>query len=137
MFVTTFFGCLALGSAIWGQVAGMAGLPAAHLMAAVGALLSIPLTWRWKLQTGAGLDLAPSLHWPAPVIASEVEQERGPVLVTVEYQIDPVNRDAFLAELGKVGLQRRRDGAYAWGVFEDTARPGRMIENFLVESWVE
>ena len=37
----------------------------------------------------------------------------------------------------EVGLQRRRDGAYAWGVFEDTAQPGRMIETFLVESWVE
>jgi MFS family permease len=66
MFVTVFYGTMTLGSALWGQVAGMAGLPAAHFAAAAGALLAIPLTWRWKLQTGAGVDLAPSLHWPAP-----------------------------------------------------------------------
>jgi len=67
IFVTAFFGCLTLGSAIWGQVAGMIGLPAAHIIAAIGALVAIPATWRWKLQTGAGIDLSPSMHWPAPL----------------------------------------------------------------------
>ncbi len=89
IFVTVFFGAMTLGSAIWGQVAGMLGLPTAHFMAAAGALVAIPLTWRWKLQTGAGIDLTPSMHWPAPVVSHEIEHDRGPVLVTVEYRIDP------------------------------------------------
>jgi predicted MFS family arabinose efflux permease len=97
IFVTAFFGCLTLGSAIWGQVAGMIGLPAAHVMAALGALVAIPVTWRWKLQTGAGLDLTPSMHWPAPIVSYEVEHDRGPVLVTIEYRIDPKDREPFLA----------------------------------------
>ena len=33
--------------------------------------------------------------------------------------------------------ERRRDGAYAWGVFEDAADEGRFLETFLVESWLE
>jgi hypothetical protein len=137
MFVTVFFGTLSLGSAIWGQVAGMIGLPAAHFIAAAGALVAIPLTLRWKLQTGAEIDLTPSMHWPAPIVAHEVEQDRGPVLVTVEYRIDPRDREPFLAALEKLGQERRRDGAYAWGVFEDAALEGRMVETFLVESWLE
>jgi MFS family permease len=137
MFVTTFFGALSLGSAVWGQIAGMAGLPAAHVLAAAGMLAAIPLTWRWKLQTGAGIDLAPSMHWPAPVVSHEVEQDRGPVLVTVDYRIDPRDREPFLAALAKLAHERRRDGAYAWGVFEDAAVEGRMVETFLVESWLE
>ncbi len=32
---------------------------------------------------------------------------------------------------------RRRDGARRWGLFRDTADPGRLIETFVVESWVE
>ena len=67
MFVTVFYGTMTVGSALWGQVAGMVGLPAAHFLAAGGVLFAIPLTWRWKLQTGAGVDLAPSLHWPTPI----------------------------------------------------------------------
>jgi MFS family permease len=137
MFVTTFFGAISLGSAIWGQIAGMVGLPAAHFIAAVGALVAIPVTWRWKLQTGAAIDLSPSMHWPEPIVAHEVEQDQGPVLVTVEYRIDPRDREPFLAALDKLGRERRRDGAYAWGVFEDAAVEGRMLETFLVESWLE
>jgi Transmembrane secretion effector len=115
----------------------MAGLPAAHFMAAAGALVAIPLTWHWKLQTGAGLDLTPSMHWPAPIVTHEVEEDRGPVLVTVEYRIDPKDREPFLAALAKLAYERRRDGAYAWGVFEDAAEEGRMLETFLVDSWLE
>jgi MFS family permease len=137
MFVTVFFGAISLGSAIWGQVAGMVGLSAAHFMAAAGALVAIPVTWRWKLQTGAEPDLTPSMHWPTPVVTHDVEQDRGPVLVTIEYRIDPRNRELFLAALEKLGHERRRDGAYAWGAFEDAAVEGRMVETFLVESWLE
>jgi predicted MFS family arabinose efflux permease/quinol monooxygenase YgiN len=137
IFVTAMFGSLTLGSAIWGQVAGMIGLPAALLLAAAGAALAIPLTGRWKLQTGAGLDLTASLHWPAPMLGHDIEDDQGPVLVTVEYRIDPADRQPFLAALEKLGQERRRDGAFAWDVFEDAAQPGRLVETFKLESWIE
>jgi MFS family permease len=137
MFVTVFFGTITGGSAMWGQVASTLSLPDAHFIAAAGALVAIPLTWRWKLQTGTAIDLTPSMHWPTPVIALEVEPDRGPVLVTVEYRIDPYNREAFLRALEKLAHERRRDGAYAWGVFEDAGDEGRFLETFLVESWLE
>jgi MFS family permease len=137
MFVTVFFGAVTLGSALWGQLATIAGLPIAHFIAAACSLIAIPLTWRWKLQTGAEIDLSPSMHWPAPVTAFDIEHERGPVLVTVEYRVDPTNREPFLRALDRLGHERRRDGAYAWGIFEDAAEPGRYLETFLVESWLE
>jgi len=59
IFGTVMFGSLAVGSAIWGQVGG---LPAAHILAGLGAMIAVPLLWRWKLQTGAALDLTPSIH---------------------------------------------------------------------------
>jgi len=59
------------------------------------------------------------------------------VLVTVEYRIDPARRQAFLTAIERLGQERRRDGAYRWGVFEDAADPARIVETFLVESWLE
>jgi hypothetical protein len=84
IFVTAFFGALSLGSAIWGQIAGLMGLSPALFAAAAGAIAAIPLTWHRKLQTAAGIDLTPSMHWPTPVLSHD-----GPVLVTVEYEIEP------------------------------------------------
>jgi hypothetical protein len=137
LYTTVFFGCLTLGSAAWGGVAVLVGLGNAHFLAAAGAVAAIVLTWRWKLQTGASLDLSPSMHWPAPLTAQPIEHDRGPVLVTVEYRIDPADREPFLDALARLEHERRRDGAYAWGVFEDAAQEGRIIETFLIESWME
>jgi quinol monooxygenase YgiN len=133
----TFFGMVSLGSAVWGKIADVTGLSAAQLIAAAAMLIAIPLTWRFKLQTGAALDLAPSLHWPSPVVTQDFAQDRGPVLITVEYRIDPSDRKAFLDALVKLAQERRRDGAYGWGVFEDAAEESRIVETFMVESWLE
>jgi len=135
--MTVMFGAMTLGSAFWGKAAGLFGLSIALIAAATGVAAMIPLTWRWKLRTGEGVDLTPSLHWPAPVLTREIEHDRGPVLVTVEYRIDPKNRGTFLAALQDVGRERRRDGAYAWAIFEDASASGRFVETFFVESWLE
>jgi predicted MFS family arabinose efflux permease len=137
MYVTVMFGALTIGSAIWGQVAAVAGLPASLYLAAAGGAIGIVLTWRWKLQTGANVDFSPSMHWPDPITTHEIEADRGPVLVTVEYRIDPKNRSAFLHAIGQNSRERRRDGAYDWGIFEDPADDGRFIETFFTDSWLE
>ena len=59
------------------------------------------------------------------------------MLVMVEYRIDPHDREPFLMAVEKLGRGRRRDGAYAWGVFEDAAEDGRIVETFLLEAWLE
>ena len=137
LYTTVFFGCLTVGSTAWGKVAALVGLPDAHFLAAIGTLIAIPLTWPWKLQGGAGGDLTPSMHWPAPITAHPIEPDRGPVLVTVEYRIRPDDRQEFLQLLEQLARERRRDGAYRWGVFEDAADEGRIVETFLVASWTE
>jgi predicted MFS family arabinose efflux permease len=137
IFLTIIFGASTVGSAVWGRIAGMEGLSIAQFIAAGGALVAIPLTWRYKLQTGLGVDLYPSMHWPTPRVAHEIELNRGPVLVTVEYRIDPKDHFAFLAAIEEVGRQRKRDGAYAWGVFENVRAEGSFVEGFLIESWLE
>jgi MFS family permease len=137
VFVTVFFGSMSFGSLIWGWVGSFMGVGPALTIAAAGAVIAIPMSWRWKLQTGAGVDFSPSMHWPAPITTHAVEQDRGPVLVTVEYRIDPKNRAPFLRALGRYADQRRRDGAYEWGLFEDPAQDGRFVETFLTDSWLE
>lgn len=137
LYVTIFFGTMTAGSVIWGEVASLRGLPLAHFIAAAGAILAIPLLRGWKLQAAAGLDLTPSAHWPSPVMATEVPNDAGPVMVTVEYDVAPEKSEAFAAAIYEYGRERKRDGAYAWGIFRDTANENRYIETFLVGSWVE
>ena len=137
LFVTVMFGAMTLGSAIWGQVAALTTLSTAHYFAAAGALIAIPLLRRWKLQTAASIDLTASMHWPPPLLAAEVDGDRGPVMITVEYRVEAANRDAFLHAIRVVARERKRDGALDWGIFEDAANAQRYVEVFTVNSWVE
>jgi MFS family permease len=137
IFLTVFFGAMTLGSAVWGKVASMWGLSTTLDIAAAGAAVAMILTLRWRLQSGAALDLTPSMHWRTPVFVHPVEDDEGPILLTVEYRIDPKDRGPFLALMHEIGLERKRDGAYAWGVFEDTEVSGRIVETFLIQSLLE
>jgi hypothetical protein len=134
---TVLFGSMAAGGLLWGQLASALGLATALDLAAAGALILIPVLRRWKLRSAATLDLSPSMHWPEPVLTGTIDDERGPVLVTVEYRIAEHDKRQFLEVMHRIGRERRRDGAYRWGIFEDVAVAGRWLEIFLVDSWIE
>jgi quinol monooxygenase YgiN len=58
-------------------------------------------------------------------------------MILIEYRIRAGDRAAFLDAITRLSEARRRDGAYAWGITEDTADPERIVEWFMVESWAE
>ena len=137
IFLTVYFGALTLGSALWGEVATAKGVPFALSSAGAGALIGLALTWRWRLQAGEAQDLTPSMRWRAPCFLNRVANDQGPIMAIIEYTIDPKDSSAFLAILQDISLERRRDGAYAWHIFEDPIVPGKMIETYLIHSALE
>ena len=137
IFLTVYFGALTVGSALWGEVASQKGVPFALVAAGVGALLAMALTWRWKLQAGTPLDLAPSMRWRSPSFLNRVPNDQGPILAIAEYRIDPKDSAAFLAVMHDISFERRRDGACAWSIYEDPDEAGKLIETYLIHSALE
>jgi MFS family permease len=136
-FFVVFMAGMALGSILWGQVATRIGIPAALTIAALGMVAAIGLTWRFKLGKHQVLDFRPTLDWPAPVLAETPEPDSGPVMVTIEYRVQPAKRAEFVAAMQHVREMRRRNGAYFWELFHDSADTARFIECFMDESWLE
>ncbi len=136
VYLMVFSGASAAGSLGWGMVAQALGVPAALLIAAGGGVIAALALWRLRLPAG-DVDLQPAGHWPEAAGAHAHSPESGPVMVQVEYRVRAEDRGAFLELLRRLGEERRRDGAFAWGVFEHTADGARVVEWFLVESWGE
>lgn len=135
--LVVFQGAMTAGASLWGAFASRIGIPTALLIAAGGLVLVLPWLMRRFPLSSTAEDLAPSHHWLAPELVGEVANDRGPVLITVEYRIDPVQAAAFARAMAPMRRVRRRDGAVSWGLFEDAAQPGLMLETFVVESWLE
>jgi quinol monooxygenase YgiN len=58
-------------------------------------------------------------------------------MVTLEYQIDPARAAAFAEVMQRTRRARLRQGALSWGLFRDVSVPGRYVEYFVDENWLE
>jgi MFS family permease len=137
LYLMIFAAAMTLGSFLWGWVATLAGTPAAFVFSGIGLVCAAVAVRRFSLGSHEAPDLSPSGHWPQPHTVEQLSSSRGPVLVTIEYQIDLEQREAFLDAVQQLGAIRRRDGAFAWGIFEDIASPGRYVELFQHASWLD
>jgi len=136
IFMLVYMGAWAAGSAFWGYVAGHRGTHFSFLVAAIGTAVSPVLILISRLPNTAA-DLGAWDHWRKPMLVDEVQLDQGPVLVTVEYEVEAKDSDQFLAALEEFSRVRRRDGAARWGVYYDTEHPTLYLETFTVESWAE
>ena len=137
VYMLTFFGGLTAGASLWGGLADAFGSRISLMTAAILLCLGLLAALRYRMGNVDPSRLAPSRHWPAPMLAIDPKPDQGPVLVTVEYCIDPSKADDFTRAMQKVERSRRRAGSMRWGLWQDTADPGRFIESFVDESWVE
>lgn len=137
VFILVFFGGMAGGSALWGVIATKTSISATLIGTSLCIVTGTFLTWRYKLSSGEGLDLTPSQNWPVLVMEKGPDMEEGPVLVVVEYHIDPAQLKAFMDAMSPMKTIRMRDGAIRWNLFRDVTTAGHYIESFIVESWIE
>jgi MFS family permease len=128
---------MAGGALVWGQIASHLSVPQALQIAAVGLAFSVLATWRIRLTQMEGIDLTPSMHWPAPALDQAPDFDRGPVLVTLAYQVDAQHLSEFLHLMDRQRVARQQDGAFYWQLFQDAAVSDRYLETFLAESWLE
>lgn len=128
----------AAGAALWGYVAGLSSVPVGVAIAAASGPLGLLLTRRLGVGGGEDEDLTPTFPVVnAPPPSDDIRPDEGPVMVTVEYLIDPAQADAFNAVMQDTRRARLRQGALSWGLFRDSSQPGRYIEYFLDENWIE
>jgi len=58
-------------------------------------------------------------------------------MIQIAYRIPRKDRAAFVSAMQRLSAERRKDGAYAWGLQEHSSDDEHIVEWFLVESWAE
>jgi len=123
------------GAAAWGQVAAFSSVCAALVLSAAAGIVAMSLAYALVAARSREEDLTPSHAFKPPAIA--VPPGAGPVVVTIEYLIDPANAQAFLDLMQESRRSRLRQGALSWELLADVSVPGRYVERIVDESWVE
>ena len=128
-------GSTALGAFIWGKLAELTSVPAS-LVVGGASMIVVALATRGRTLEGTA-DLTPTHPFDEPVPALPIELGDGPVMVTIEYLVDPARRGEFEAIMAESRSGRLRAGAVSWGLFEDIERPARFVEYFACDSWAD
>ena len=78
VFLTFIFGATTAGSAVWGKLSAMDGLPVAYFVAATGVVLAIPMTWPFWFATRAerGDSPVPSMVQPSGATVVSIDGPR-------------------------------------------------------------
>ena len=140
VYMLAFFGFMACGSAVWGFTATIIGIPLTLQVAAAFIIIGILITIKYKISTGEGIDFSLIRYktWPQNYASSIIQtMEEGPVIIQVEYRINPEKAAEFLEVMSSVKSIRLRDGAYRWDLLKDINNPQHYIESFIVVSWME
>ena len=136
MHTISALGSVALGSAFWGAVSDLIGLPFALSAAAVAMMAGLLLAKPFPLRMGDMQDVTQAIPGDELLfITNEPAPEAGPVAVEIAYRIDVASNAEFLEAISQMRAPRRRDGATFWRAYSDLADPSRFVERFIVASW--
>ncbi len=137
IYQTALMGGSAAGAFVWGQLAAWSSVRWAVIGASVFGLVALALTHRLRIDHGQEIDFSPvpARNLPEPVLP--IAPHEGPVMVMIDYRIDPAREAEFVAVMQETRRARLRQGALSWGLFKDSAEVGRFTEYYVDENWVE
>jgi hypothetical protein len=130
-------GSTAGGAFIWGQIAEHTSVPVSLGVCAVSTLVVLLFTRGRILEAPAEEDHTPTHPFEEPVPTNPIDPDDGPVMVMLEYLIDPARGAEFESLMAESRSARLRQGALSWGLFEDLQRPGRFLEYFACNTWAD
>ena len=135
-FQAAIAGGIAIGSWVWGSMAQHFGVAAALAMSA-GAMLLTALIGCWMRlpeSDSAGREPA-ALGMPENALA--LTGRSGPIVIEVDYEVDPNQARAFYTAMQDVQLVRHRNGAYNWSLSRDIQNPAVWKERFQCPTWLD
>lgn len=130
-------GSTAGGAFLWGQIAEHTSVPISLGACAVSTVVALAFTRGRVLEGAQEEDHTPTHPFEEPVPARDIVPDDGPVMVTLEYIIDPKRSLEFESLMAESRSARLRQGAVSWGLFEDLQRPGRFVEYFACDTWAD
>ena len=137
IYLMVFLGSQSIASPAWGQVTQHFGLRSALLTAAVLVALSSLAGLVLRVPESEHLDRSPAAYWGPASVALEPDPDAGPVMVSIDYEVDPDSEVDFFAAMEAMRRSRLRSGATHWDLFRVGECPNLFVEQFRVPTWRE
>ncbi|WP_040421340.1 MFS transporter [Actinopolymorpha alba] len=137
VYLMVFLGTQAVAAPIWGLVTQLTSLRVALLAAAALVGFSAAAGRVLRVPDSHQLDRSPLAYWDTPRLAVDPDPTVGPVVVSIQYEVDDDHQPAFLAAMRAMRRSRLRSGATRWRLYRVGEDVRLFIEQFEVSTWQE
>jgi predicted MFS family arabinose efflux permease len=135
LFQSALTGGVAIGSWIWGRLALDHGVGPAIIVSGL-ALIAMPLLARFlPIPNVLGAESEPLDQGHDPEVALAITLRSGPVVIELDYDVDPAEARQFYDIMLKVQSARQRNGAFDWSLSRDLADPAIWTERYICPTW--
>jgi MFS family permease len=134
-FQAAISGGVALGGILWGHVAQTHGVGATLFVSGIAMLASPLLAIRLRLPRANGPVETPREALADPEVVLGLTPRSGPIVIEIDYRIDPSDSRRFYEAIQEVRRTRQRNGAYSWSISRDIAEPEMWTERFQCPTW--
>jgi len=128
-------GGIAVGAWFWGTIANHWSIGAAIIVSGL-FMLALPLCalfLRLPEATHVGAESV-SLEGE-PEVALAITTRSGPIVIEIEYRVEPENARAFYATMLDMQKVRLRNGGFNWTLSRDIGNPAVWMERFHFPTW--
>jgi Transmembrane secretion effector len=134
-FQAAIAGGIALGSWCWGHISNQVGVEGALLISGA-VLFTSPMLGRFMRMPPVGGRNEQAMELIAdPDMRLPLSARSGPIVIEIEYRVDPGRARLFYAVMQRVQLSRQRNGAYGWSIARDIADPELWTERYHCPTW--
>lgn len=130
-------GGIAIGSWCWGHLSAAYGVQNALLVSAITMAGSILLSRWMRMPPIAARGGAMMQELADPEVRLSLSERSGPIVVEIEYRVDPARARLFYAVMQHVQLARQRTGVYGWSIARDLADPELWTERYHCPTWYD
>ncbi len=135
LYSSALTGGIAFGAWFWGNVAGHFGVAMA-LAVSGGVVAATSLLGRLlPLPREEEVDTSSVRIGSEPEVALALTMRSGPVVVELEYDVDPDQARAFYEVASQLQKVRQRNGGFEWSIARDIANPALWTERYHCPTW--
>ncbi len=128
-------GGIALGAWVWGSVADHWTIDIA-MMASGGYMLLLPVCALFlRLPNASTIGSEPVNLASEPEVELAITMRSGPIVIEMEYWIEPDDARAYYDAMREVRAVRLRNGGFDWSITRDIGEPALWIERFHLPTW--
>ncbi|MEO5587283.1 MAG: MFS transporter [Novosphingobium sp.] len=135
LYSSALTGGIAIGAWMWGEATAHLGVSHALILSGFAVLATSLAGFLIPLQDDREVDTESVGLANEVAVGLALTMRSGPIVVEIEYSVDPDEARQFYAVAQKLQRVRKRNGAFEWSISRDIADPALWVERYHCPTW--